>query len=172
MFRLPIMWENSARSCQSVQLDASSNISVFLRLCFSVRKCRNAKVNNEAISHPRRIVRPKKLFAFNKNNTALEYPSYARDLASCDFYLFSDIRRRCLKKAIFLSVDSVKIKMKTAAFVNLSPVTWDLTIKSMILRNVVERAYSHDTTLSLESCRLLSIKITKLVNYEEKGKPR
>ena len=42
----------------------------------------------------------------------------------------------------------------------------------MILRNLVERAYSRDTTLSLESCRLLSIKITKLVNYEEKGKPR
>lgn len=163
MFRLPIMWENSARSCQSVQLDASSNISVFLR---SVKKCRIAKVNNQAVAHPRRIVRQTNYSLLTKTTP------YARDLASCDFYLFSKIRKRCLKKAVFLSVDSVKIKMKTAAFVNLSLVTWDLTIKSMILRNLVERAYSRDTTLSLESCRLLSIKITKLVNYEEKGKPR
>lgn len=39
---------------KSVQLDASSNISVLLR---SVKKRGIAKFNNEAIAHPRRIVR-------------------------------------------------------------------------------------------------------------------
>jgi hypothetical protein len=50
-----------------------------------------------------------KQFLANKNITVLENPSYSRDLAPCDFYLFPKIKS-LLRETHFVSVENVKAK--------------------------------------------------------------